>query len=49
MSLQLLFVISLRVSLLGLDVNKCHILEMACIVTEGNLEIVEEVSRRTTK
>ena len=31
--------------LLGLDVNKYHILEMACIVTEGNLEIVEEVSR----
>ena len=27
----------------GLDVNKEHILEMACIVTDANLDIVAEV------
>ena len=29
----------------GLDVNKCTILEMACIITDGQLNIVAEVSR----
>ena len=29
----------------GLDVDKDHILEMACIITDGNLEIIEEVAR----
>lgn len=28
----------------GLDVNKCTILEMACIITDGQLNIVAEVS-----
>lgn len=29
---------------LGLDINKCTILEMACIVTDGNLKVIAEVS-----
>ena len=27
----------------GLDVNKCHILEMACVVTDSDLNVVAEV------
>lgn len=28
----------------GLDVDTCHILEMACIVTDGDLNILAEVN-----
>ena len=28
----------------GLDVNKDHIIEMACIVTDANLKVIEEVA-----
>ena len=27
----------------GLDVDRDHIIEMACIITDGNLHIIEEV------
>lgn len=30
----------------GLDSEKDHILEIACIITEGNLEVVAEVCER---
>ena len=30
-------------SLTGLDVEKCTIIEMACIITDKNLNIIEEV------
>ena len=28
----------------GLDVEKDHIIEMACIITDGDLRVIEEVS-----
>lgn len=28
---------------LGLDVEKCHIIEMACLITDENLNIIKEV------
>ena len=31
----------------GLDIDKEHIIEMACIVTDHNLEIVAEVKYRS--
>ena len=34
---------SYQYSLTGLDVEKCTIIEMACIITDKNLNIIEEV------
>ena len=32
-------------SSVGLDVDTCHIIEMACLITDENLNIVAEVKR----
>ena len=32
-----------NISSLGLDIDECHIIEMACLITDENLNIVAEV------
>ena len=38
--MQFYFLVS---SFVGLDIDKDHIVEMACIITDENLEIIAEV------
>ena len=39
---QILILLSFYV-LKGLDVEKCHIIEMACLITDENLNVIQEV------
>ena len=39
-------VFCLNFQMTGLDAEKEHIIEMACLITEGNLKVVAEVGRK---
>ena len=41
-------VFCLNFQMTGLDVEKEHIIEMACLITEGNLKVVAEVSGKNS-